>query len=71
MNTATSTATDSVASASFQDEKPANEIDFGGLDDKSNPLNWSLKYKWTIVTILSLVNTVAYVDSHPRQPSSC
>lgn len=40
--------------------------------DKSNPLNWSKSYKWTVVVILSTVTLIGYAstavphsDSHP------
>ncbi|KAI9650700.1 hypothetical protein NHQ30_000722 [Ciborinia camelliae] len=34
-------------------------IDFEGPDDQSNPLNWPLWYKWTLIIVLSSVNTIA------------
>lgn len=34
-------------------------VDFDGPDDLSNPINWSKRYKWAIVVLLSAVNLVA------------
>ena len=34
-------------------------VDFEGLDDRSNPVNWSRSYKWSVVVLLSAVNLIA------------
>ncbi|CCD54965.1 hypothetical protein BofuT4_uP162540.1 [Botrytis cinerea T4] len=33
-----------------------NIVDFDGPDDPANPLNWSPRYKWSTVAILSMMN---------------
>ena len=33
-------------------------VDFDGKNDPSDPLNWSLKYKWNIVILLSATTAV-------------
>ncbi|TVY13955.1 Efflux pump rdc3 [Lachnellula arida] len=44
-------------------EETANQINylvnFDGLDDQSNPINWPLWYRWTLIIVLSSVNTIA------------
>ena len=44
-----------------EEEKDLYLVDFDGLDDPTNPLNWSRTYKWAIVILLSSVNLVALV----------
>ena len=39
-------------------------VDFEGSDDRSNPVNWSKRYKWAIVILLSTVNIIAYVSTN-------
>ena len=34
-------------------------VDFDGEDDQTNPVNWPLWYKWTLIIVLSSVNTIA------------
>lgn len=41
------------------DETESLLVDFDGPDDLSNPINWSKRYKWFIVVLLSLVNLIA------------
>lgn len=36
-------------------------VDFEGPEDKSNPINWSLAYKWTIVGAMSVMTMITYV----------
>ncbi|TGO38811.1 hypothetical protein BHYA_0067g00420 [Botrytis hyacinthi] len=33
-----------------------NIVDFDGPDDPTNPINWTPRYKWTMVAIISLMN---------------
>ena len=34
-------------------------VDFEGEGDESNPVNWPLWYKWSLIIVLSSVNTIA------------
>ena len=43
-------------------------VDFDGPDDPANPLNWSRRYKWAIVILLSSVNLIALVLSMYWKP---
>lgn len=35
-----------------------NIVNFDGLDDPENPLNWSPIYKWSIVGLISVLSLV-------------
>jgi hypothetical protein len=34
-------------------------VDFEGPEDKSNPINWSAAYKWTVVGAMSVMTMIA------------
>lgn len=34
-------------------------VDFDGSEDKANPKNWPLWYKWVLIVVLSAMNTIA------------
>ena len=35
------------------------DVDFDGPEDKANPMNWPLWYKWVLIIVLSAMNTIA------------
>lgn len=47
-------------SSDMSSEEVSNEnlVDFDGEDDPDNPINWSPRYKWAIVGLLSLMSTI-------------
>lgn len=50
--------------ATIEGDKPGQLlVDFDGLHDLSNPVNWSKRYKWAIVILLSTVNIITYVST--------
>ena len=51
-----------IASSSSDDEYL---VGFDGDDDPQNPLNWSRKRKWAMVTMLSTATFVAYSYVEP------
>lgn len=36
----------------------ANIVDFDGVDDPQDPLNWPSQYKWYLVLLISLLSLV-------------
>ena len=42
------------------EEKSQVIVDFEGDDDPANPINWSRKYKWTVIFLMSIINLIAY-----------
>lgn len=35
-----------------------NIVDFDGLDDPKDPVNWSNPYKWSMVVLISLLSLI-------------
>lgn len=40
----------------------SNIVDFDGPDDSRDPLNWSNRYKWSMVILISLLSLIVYVS---------
>jgi hypothetical protein len=36
----------------------SNIVDFDGPDDPKDPLNWSTRYKWSMVILISLLSLI-------------
>ena len=47
-----------VKKASLGQDAEGDIVDFDGASDPSNPLNWSLTYKWTLIWLLSAMNLI-------------
>jgi hypothetical protein len=48
-----------MASATLGDHvDSAHIVDFDGPDDPADPLNWSSKYKWSMVVLISVLSLI-------------
>lgn len=52
--------TDTVLVESDETQNP-NDVFWDGNDDRSNPKNWTVVYRWSHIVIISLVTFVTYV----------
>lgn len=44
------------------ENEAAKIVSFEGPKDPSDPLNWSLTYKWFAVILVSMSTTIVYVE---------